>query len=268
MKRVGWIAGVLWLALFVAAAATVLAETALAGGTDRTPAKASASEDAAKRQLPPSVAVFERIKERRKVALEEFKLSEKQATNIGSLFDKYVEQTKKTTKQYEELRSQNATRIEELRKELGEARRNRNRSQVQRLSAELGRFQWPTGKIMKAMIIFDSMVVKALGDELGEKYRRKVGELDRKWGPPRKPASFSIVLNNLRSLGLSDEQNGERQAILRELSRPLRDAMRGRNRAGVRRIEAEFRQRVLDILTPEQREAYLAVEKKNAEGDD
>lgn len=264
MKSLGWIKRVPRIVILVPAMALMSAGAAAGVVGDQTSTKSSTAGEAKSKPAQGLRIHLARIEERRQAALAELKLSDDQVRGLNKLLDEQAEKITEIIRRSDEVRRENAARIEELNNEMKEARLNRDVERAQQIARELSWIDPSADRAYKTMLGFDKTVAKALGGEQGAAYRGLALRLKRKWRPNVKPFSFSIVLEILVELRLTKEQNAEVLAVLRELSPELSSAHTVRDYIRMHKVEAVFRQRVLDILTDEQRTRYLQLDRKRA----
>ncbi|NOS99313.1 MAG: hypothetical protein HOP29_01645 [Phycisphaerales bacterium] len=187
-----------------------------------------------------------------------------QTTKLNEVFDRHVEKLTKIVSDLRQLRESNAAEIESLRKELDDARQAGDADRYRSLMGRMQELRGRDDSLIKPVLLLESDVRAAVDDEgrtkklqilmykLQEPFRRQSGI---------KPASLAIVLVRFREIEPTNEQNDKLQSILREVSPALREAAQKMDRAGMKKVEDDFRVRALELLTEAQRAKYLEIEK-------
>jgi len=213
-----------------------------------------------KRVLPKLSVELDRLEARRKAIFSELKLNDAKAKQINDLFDQKRQDIVKLVREGQEQRRDNAERIEAVLARITETQKANDADGRREAIDELQRIDHGRSRIFKAMLGFDSRVTRALGEEYGTDYRNIMERLQKQWGMRRTPASFSIVTQLLDKVRPTKGQRAMVHEALKELSPALAESNKQYQARRKLLIEAQFRQRTLDVLTDAQHEQYLQLE--------
>jgi len=255
----GWrTAGYVSLFMVAAFACVVLASDAPGDKKSASPeAKDSVTP---KRTLPSLDLELDRIEARRKAIFAKLKLDDDKAKRVNDLFDQKLQAITKLVREAQENRRNNAERIDALLAQLEQAKKAKDITLGQEAIKELQEIDEKQTRIFKAMLGFDSEVAEALGEQFKSDYRDIMEQLQKQWGTRRTPASFTIVQRLLDKVKVNKKQRAIVHKALVELSPALSESNKKRQERRKLMVEAQFRQRALDVLTDAQRERYLQLE--------
>ncbi len=195
---------------------------------------------------------------------KELDLSQKQIDAIDALFEQHHQATQATIKKIEQGSADYDRRSEQLREELAEARKTRDRDQMRELRMRMRELNAPRMEMRRAQRAFDDEVIAELDGELRIAYRRLAGRIRR---PERIPDPARLrtaaIRQALGQLDISDEQQQQLRNPMHTLSKTLAEARRDQEARAA--AVTEYRQAVLDILTPQQRDRFDQLETNAAE---
>jgi hypothetical protein len=197
---------------------------------------------------------------------QELELRDEQIATVGDLFEAYLEAVAEQVKKMEATRQENSARLEELRREAAEARKNGDRQAMREISQQLREAIGANGTLtdLRRQLFVDMMEV--LDEEQGHQFRRlagramRAGDRDRR-GPMR---DVQILRRALLELDLPPEQRKATLRHFKDLTKKLPEAWQ-RGGEDATRMAEELREAVLAQLDEKQVAALEAAEAKMRE---
>ncbi len=208
---------------------------------------------------------LDRLEDRRKAVQEQMSLDEAEAQRVFAVLDDLAEQIRGIIQESERARKEHAAQFEVLQAEYDQAVIDRSVPRAQSAVEGMKKLDNAADRLNKIALTIDGRVANAFEEGKQSQYRDIARKLSRSWRRPVRPIMFAVVYFNLEELGVDEKLMTKVHEINKELTPALSNAFNARDDAGAEKVSAEFRERILKLLTNEQRAEYLVVEKRNNE---
>jgi len=203
-----------------------------------------------------------RIRETTDAALAELDLSEEQKARLNATAAEASEKVRAIIRKDQAFRTANMDRIKEIQAQIQEAKEGRGEAGIGELSIRLARFFPGPDRVRKAMISFDKQMASTLEESKSRAYYEIARRVRLAYGPHHTPVGPTALLMALNRLELTPEQQSKIQDERKRMSEEMHEATKLSSREAIDAVTDRFRERVLDVLTAEQRPKLLEFEKE------
>jgi len=272
MKSQGWAfgTGILWgwsLLTSLSLVTFAAAGPPDAAPKDKAQAKTSEPPDATLAEINEETdAVYghplKQIRELREGVLAEIEATEEQKAKVHEILDAKVKLASTTIRDFEDFRSKNERRREEWRAQLEEAKAQGDRRRMDELEKQLARFGAGPGRVRKSLLGYEREVAGVFGPEKAPQVYAIANRVQRQYRPVFKPTGPTTVLMALKRIELSPEQQGKINEERTRMSENMLKVIDTPDPGPIDRVTADFRDRVLKVLTEEQRAEFNKYEEE------
>ncbi len=196
--------------------------------------------------------------------IKELTLDEETAGELNALFDEHYENIKSIVRETERLHNENRAMVRKLREEIETAKKARDFPEVREIRKRLRELDTGRLALRQVNMAFDVKALKLLTGEQGRTFRKLAARHRNSADARANPyAGIAAIHRRLKRLSISDEQTKEVRERMSTLATELAKAQQDAEKR--EQLSSDFREFVLGVLTEEQKERFLALERASTD---